>query len=55
MTFANMTIVLQSISKNVSLDWINFILNSQGEFLQPSNNTIAMLDAGLKEGGQLDF
>lgn len=55
MTFANMTIVLQSISKNVSLDWINFILNAQGQFLQPSNNTIAMLDSGLKTVGQLVF
>ena len=55
MTFANMTIVLQSISKNVSLDWINFILNAQGQFLQPSNNTIAMLDSGMKKVGQLVF
>jgi len=54
-TFANMTIVLQSNSKNVSLDWINFILNAQGQFLQPSNNTVAMLDSGLKAVGQLVF
>ncbi len=53
--FANMTIVLQSINQNVSLDWINFIINAQGQFLQPSNNTVAMLDTGLKEVGQLVF
>lgn len=53
--FANMTIVLQSINQNVSLDWINFVLNAQGEFLQPSNNTLAMLDPGMKEVGQLIF
>jgi hypothetical protein len=54
-TFANMTIVIQSNAQNVSLDWINFILNSQGEFLQPSGNTVAMLDVGMKECGQLIF
>jgi len=46
--FAYMTIAIQSNNQNVSLDWVNFILNSQGEFLQPSGNTVAMLDAGLK-------
>ena len=53
--FANMTIVIQSEKPNVSLDWINFIMNAQGEFLQPSNNTVAMLDADMKEVGQLVF
>ena len=28
--FANMTIVLQSASENTSLDWVNFVLNSEG-------------------------
>ncbi len=54
-TFANMTIVIQGNNQNVSLDWVNFILNSQGEFLQPSGNTVAMLDVGMKECGQLIF
>jgi hypothetical protein len=53
--FANMTIVIQSENQNVSLDWINFVLNSDGQFLQPSGNTVAMLDAGVKEVGQLIF
>jgi hypothetical protein len=53
--FANMTVVVQSENPNVSLDWINFILNSEGEFLQPFNNTVAMLDVDLKEVGQLIF
>ncbi|MGD0203207.1 MAG: hypothetical protein ABSC20_04795 [Candidatus Bathyarchaeia archaeon] len=53
--FANMTIAIQSNNQNVSLDWVNFILNSQGEFLQPSGNTVAMLDVGMKECGQLIF
>ena len=54
-TFANMTIVIQSNPQNVSLDWINFFLNSQGQFLQPTGNTVAMLDAGTIECGQLIF
>jgi len=49
-----MTIVVQSNSPNISLEWITFGLNSQGEF-QPQfdNRTIAMLDRGAKECGQL--
>ena len=54
-TFANMTIVIQSNTQNVSLDWVNFILNSQGEFLQPSGNTVAMLDAGHEGMWTTDF
>ena len=50
-----MTITIQSNNQNVSLDWANFILNSQGELIQPSANTIAMLDVGTKECGQLIF
>ncbi len=53
--FANITIMLQSTSQNTSLDWINFVLNSEGSFLQPNSSTIAMLDAGTKEVGQLIF
>ena len=50
-----MTIAIQSNNQNVSLDWVNFILNSQGELIQPSGNTVALLDAGIKECGQLIF
>ncbi len=53
--FANMTIVVQSNPQTVSLDWIYFVLNSQGQFMQPSNNSIATFDAGMKEVGQLVF
>jgi hypothetical protein len=54
-TFANMTIIIQSNAQNVTLDWINFILNSQGEFQRQIGNTVAMLDVGMKECGQLIF
>jgi hypothetical protein len=53
--FANMTIMLQSASENVSLDWVKFVLNSEGNFLQPNAGTVAMLDTGAKEVGQLIF
>ena len=53
--FANMTIVVQSVNPNVSLDWVNFILNGDGKFLQPANNTITTVDSGMKEAGQLIF
>ncbi len=52
--FANMTIAIQS-NNQTSMDWINFVLNSQGQLLQPSGNTVAMLDVGSKECGQLIF
>jgi hypothetical protein len=54
--FANMTITIQSNNENSSLDWIYFTLNSQGTFYQPPmQNTVAMLDNGMKEYGQLIF
>jgi hypothetical protein len=54
-TFANMTITVQSIKPGVSLDWLNLILDSQGIYQQPFNNTLAMLDPAAKECGQLIF
>ncbi|MGD0450323.1 MAG: hypothetical protein ABSA79_04605 [Candidatus Bathyarchaeia archaeon] len=53
--FANMTVVLQSASEHVSLDWVNFVLNSEGSFLEPNASTVALLDVGTKEVGQLIF
>ena len=54
-TFANMTITVQSTRPNVSLDWLNLILDSQGIYQQPFNNTLAILDPAAKECGQLIF
>ena len=54
-TFANMTITVQSTKPSVSLDWLNLILDSQGIYQQPFNNTLAMLDPAAKECGQLIF
>jgi len=53
--FANMTIIVQSNNPAISLDWVTFSLDSQGEFQKPVGNTVAMLDRGAKECGQLIF
>ncbi len=53
--FANMTLTIQSGTPNTSLDWLNLIVNSPGAFQQPFNNTLAVLDMGMKECGQLIF
>ena len=53
--FANMTVIVQSNNPNVSLDWLNFVVDSQGIFQQSFNNTVAMLDPAIKECGQLIF
>lgn len=53
--FANMTIMVQSNKPNVSLDWLNFVIKSQGIFQQSFNNTLAMLDPDMKVCGQLIF
>ncbi len=53
--FANMTILVQSNKPNVSIDWLNLVIDSRGIFQQPFNNTLAILDPGNKECGQLIF
>jgi hypothetical protein len=53
--FANMTLIIQSSNPNTSLNWLNLIVNSPGTFQQPFNNTLAVLDEGMKECGQLIF
>ena len=53
--FANMTIVVQSNNQNVTLDWLNFLMNSAGQYEQPFGNTLAILDVPLKECCQLIF
>jgi hypothetical protein len=53
--FANMTIMIQTSNPNISLDWLNLLINSQGIFQQPFSNTLAILDPDMKECGQLIF
>lgn len=53
--FANMTIIIQTIKPNASLEGANFVITSQGVIQQSFNNTLAILDSAKKECGQLIF
>lgn len=53
--FANMTVIVESNDANVPFYLVDFSLSSQGVFQRPIGNTVAMLDFGAKECGQLIF
>lgn len=53
--FVDMSITLESTVDGVSLDWIDFTVNSKGKVVALQNNTIALLDEGVKAFGQLIF
>jgi hypothetical protein len=51
--FVNMSITVET-SDGVSVDWIRFIVNIRGEVIV-RNNTVGLLDEGVKALGQLIF
>ncbi|MBN1358644.1 hypothetical protein JW988_07740 [Candidatus Bathyarchaeota archaeon] len=53
--FVNMTITIESAVDGVSLDWLGFTMNSKGYMQAQQNNTIALLDEGVKAFSQLIF
>jgi hypothetical protein len=53
--FVNMTITMESAVNGVSLDWLDFTVNSKGYTQAQQNNTIALLDEGVKAFSQLIF
>ncbi len=54
--FVNMTIKLDAIVENVSLDWLYITVQSKGVPIDyESNDTIALIDVGVKTFGQLIF
>jgi len=53
--FVNMTITIESSVNGVSLDWLDFTVNSKGKVQELQNNTIALLDEGVKAFSQLIF
>jgi hypothetical protein len=53
--FVNMTIMMESAVNGVSLDWLDFIVNSKGKVQALQNDTIALLDEGVKAFSQLIF
>jgi hypothetical protein len=53
--FVNITITIESTVNDVTLDWLDFIIDSKGELYALQNNTIALLDEGVKAFSQLIF
>jgi len=53
--FVNMTITMESAVNGVSLDWLDFTVNSKGYVQALRSNTIALLDEGVKAFSQLIF
>ncbi len=53
--FVNITTTVESAVNGVSLDWLDFTVNSKGKVQAQQNNTIALLDEGVKVFSQLIF
>jgi hypothetical protein len=53
--FVDISITLERAADNVSMGWIDFTVNSNGEVIDLQNNTIALLDEGVKAFSQLIF
>jgi hypothetical protein len=54
--FVNMSITVESTVEGVSLDWIQFFVESKGKVIPPMrNNTVGLLDEGVKAFSQLIF
>jgi hypothetical protein len=54
--FVNMSITVESAVEGVSLDWVQFFVDSKGKVIQPMrNDTVGLLDEGVKAFGQLIF
>jgi hypothetical protein len=53
--FVNMTLTIESAVNGVSLDWLDFTVNSKGKVQAQQNNTVALLDEGVKAFSQLIF
>ncbi len=54
--FVNMSITIESTVKGVSLEYVNFLVNSKGSLLDsPQSNTVVLLDEGVKALAELIF
>jgi hypothetical protein len=54
--FVDMSITVETKAEGVSLDWIQFLVDSKGKVIQPMrNDTVGLLDVGVKTLGQLIF
>jgi len=54
--FVNMSITVESTVEGVSLDWVQFFVDSKGKVIQlMQNKTVGLLDEGVKAFSQLIF
>jgi len=53
--FVNMTVTLESAVSGVTLDWIHYFVDSKGYVIQQRDNTIGIVDEGVKAFAQLIF
>ena len=54
--FVNMSVTVESTVEDVSLDWVQFFVDSKGKVIPPmQNKTVGLLDEGVKAFGQLIF
>jgi hypothetical protein len=54
--FVDMSITVESAVEDVSLDWVQFFVNSKGKVIQSiQNRTVGLLDEGVKAFAQLIF
>lgn len=54
--FVNMTIKLEATAENVSLEWLQITVQSNGKPIAPErDNTVGLIDEGVKAFGQLIF
>ncbi len=53
--FVDMTVTLESEVAGVTLDWIQYFVDSKGYVIQKRDNTIGIVDEGVKAFAQLIF
>lgn len=53
--FVNMTVTLESAVLGVTLDWVHYFVDSKGYVIQQRDNTIGIVDEGVKAFAQLIF
>jgi hypothetical protein len=53
--FVDLSITVESKVEGVSLDWVEFFVNSKGKVIQMQNETVGLLDLGVKAFAQFIF
>jgi hypothetical protein len=53
--FVDLSVTVESAVEGVSLDWVQFFVNSKGKVIQMQNETVGLLDLGVKAFAQFIF